>query len=91
MRRTDNVEILVLQIPLVLLSRMVASANDITIHRLLIQCEQQLTNVNEWSDGDKNKYALVSYWIPMGSISVSHVLFIQYIRYLQQSNSRYNQ
>lgn len=43
-------------------SNMVASANDITIHRLLIQCEQQLNNVNDWSDGDKSKYALVSHW-----------------------------
>lgn len=45
-----------------LLLKMVASANDITIHRLLIQCEQQLNNVNDWSDGDKSKYALVSHW-----------------------------
>lgn len=64
-RFTTNEEILVPQSQLGLLTNMVASANDITIHRLLIQCEQQLNNVNNWSDGDKSKYALVSLWSPL--------------------------
>lgn len=64
-RFTTNEEILVPQSQLGLLTNMVASANDITIHRLLIQCEQQLNNVNNWSDGDKSKYALVSLWNPL--------------------------
>ncbi|KAI7880244.1 hypothetical protein K492DRAFT_237406 [Lichtheimia hyalospora FSU 10163] len=56
---------------------MVASANDITIHRLLIQCEQQLTNVNEWSDGDKNQYALYIRYLQQSNSSPRYADRIQ--------------
>ncbi|KAJ8660230.1 hypothetical protein O0I10_004090 [Lichtheimia ornata] len=56
---------------------MVASANDITIHRLLIQCEHQLNNVNEWSDGDKSKYALYIRYLQQSNSSPRYAERIQ--------------
>ncbi|CDS03802.1 hypothetical protein LRAMOSA06757 [Lichtheimia ramosa] len=56
---------------------MVSSANDITIHRLLIQCEQQLNNVNNWSDGDKSKYALYIRYLQQSNSSPRYADRIQ--------------